>query len=42
MHALAELMDNATSFSPPSEEVHVYVEELTPASWSPSRTAAWS
>lgn len=27
MHALAELMDNATSFSPPSEEVHVYVEE---------------
>ncbi|MEU7856501.1 ATP-binding protein [Nonomuraea sp. NPDC049141] len=29
MHALAELMDNATSFSPPSEEVHVYVEELS-------------
>jgi signal transduction histidine kinase len=28
MHALAELMDNATSFSPPSEEVHVYVEEI--------------
>jgi signal transduction histidine kinase len=28
MHALAELMDNATSFSPPSEEVHVYVEEV--------------
>lgn len=27
MHVLAELMDNATSFSPPSEEVHVYVEE---------------
>lgn len=27
MHALAELMDNATSFSPPSEDVHVYVEE---------------
>ncbi|MET7761995.1 ATP-binding protein [Streptomyces sp. NPDC005393] len=27
MHALAELMDNATSFSPPTEEVHVYVEE---------------
>lgn len=28
IHALAELMDNATRFSPPSEEVHVYVEEL--------------
>jgi Histidine kinase-, DNA gyrase B-, and HSP90-like ATPase len=28
MHALAELMDNATSFSPPSEEVHLYVEEV--------------
>jgi signal transduction histidine kinase len=28
MHALAELMDNATTFSPPSEEVHVYVEEV--------------
>jgi signal transduction histidine kinase len=28
MHALAELMDNATRFSPPSEEVHVYVEDL--------------
>lgn len=28
MHALAELMDNATKFSPPSEEVHVYVEEV--------------
>ncbi|MGW5648526.1 sensor histidine kinase [Saccharopolyspora sp. NPDC003752] len=28
MHALAELMDNATRFSPPAEEVHVYVEEL--------------
>lgn len=28
MHALAELMDNATRFSAPSEEVHVYVEEL--------------
>lgn len=28
MHALAELLDNATSFSPPSEEVHVYVEEV--------------
>ncbi|MFD0486344.1 ATP-binding protein [Saccharopolyspora spinosporotrichia] len=27
MHALAELMDNATSFSPPSEKVHVYVED---------------
>ncbi|MEV0381688.1 ATP-binding protein [Nonomuraea sp. NPDC050643] len=29
MHALAELMDNATSFSPPTEEVHVYVEEIS-------------
>jgi signal transduction histidine kinase len=28
MHTLAELMDNATKFSAPSEEVHVYVEEL--------------
>ncbi|GLY88335.1 histidine kinase [Actinoallomurus iriomotensis] len=28
MHALAELMDNATSFSPPSDQVHVYVEEV--------------
>lgn len=28
MHALAELMDNATTFSPPSEQVHVYVEEV--------------
>ena len=28
MHALAELMDNATSFSPPAEEVHLYVEEV--------------
>jgi signal transduction histidine kinase len=28
MHALAEIMDNATSFSPPAEEVHVYVEEV--------------
>ncbi|MFL6052505.1 MAG: sensor histidine kinase [Actinoallomurus sp.] len=28
MHALAELMDNATSFSPPAEEVHIYVEEV--------------
>jgi signal transduction histidine kinase len=27
MHALAELMDNACTFSPPSEEVHVYVQE---------------
>ncbi|MFF9482848.1 sensor histidine kinase [Streptomyces sp. NPDC014733] len=27
MHALAEIMDNATSFSPPSSAVHVYVEE---------------
>jgi len=28
MHALAELMDNAAAFSPPSEDVHVYVEEV--------------
>lgn len=28
MHALAELMDNATAFSPPTEEVHLYVEEV--------------
>ncbi len=28
MHALAELMDNAARFSPPTEEVHVYVEEI--------------
>ncbi|PSK97738.1 signal transduction histidine kinase [Murinocardiopsis flavida] len=28
MHALAELMDNATRFSAPSEEVHIYVEDL--------------
>jgi signal transduction histidine kinase len=28
MHALAELVDNATSFSPPTEEVHLYVEEV--------------
>jgi signal transduction histidine kinase len=28
MHALAELIDNATSFSPPAEEVHLYVEEV--------------
>ncbi|MFG1805504.1 sensor histidine kinase [Streptomyces sp. NPDC049040] len=27
MHALAEIMDNATTFSPPAEEVHVYVQE---------------
>ncbi|MFD8868882.1 ATP-binding protein [Streptomyces sp. NPDC059590] len=27
MHALAELMDNAATFSPPTEEVHVYVQE---------------
>ncbi|GAB3482816.1 sensor histidine kinase [Nocardiopsis coralliicola] len=29
MHAVAELMDNGTRFSPPSEEVHVYVEDST-------------
>lgn len=28
MHALAELMDNATNFSAPPAEVHVYVEEV--------------
>ncbi|MDH6113093.1 signal transduction histidine kinase [Kitasatospora sp. MAP12-15] len=28
MHALAELLDNATNFSAPPAEVHVYVEEL--------------
>lgn len=27
MHLLAELMDNAANFSPPFDEVHVYVEE---------------
>ncbi len=27
MHALAELMDNACNFSPPAEQVHVYVQE---------------
>ncbi|MEY7971140.1 ATP-binding protein [Saccharomonospora xinjiangensis] len=29
MHVLAELMDNATKFSKPSEDVHVYVEQLS-------------
>ncbi|MFJ8645944.1 ATP-binding protein [Streptomyces sp. NPDC093546] len=28
MHALAELLDNAVTFSPPTAEVHVYVEEV--------------
>ncbi|MET7456039.1 ATP-binding protein [Streptomyces sp. NPDC005574] len=28
MHALAELLDNAATFSPPNAEVHVYVEEV--------------
>ncbi|MFM9498989.1 ATP-binding protein [Streptomyces galilaeus] len=28
MHALAEILDNATKFSPPTSEVHVYVEEV--------------
>ncbi|TDQ53129.1 sensor histidine kinase [Actinorugispora endophytica] len=28
MHALAEILDNATKFSPPTAEVHVYVEEV--------------
>ena len=27
MHLLAELMDNAANFSPPIDEVHVYVED---------------
>jgi signal transduction histidine kinase len=27
MHALAELMDNAANFSPPTAEVHIYVED---------------
>ncbi|EST37358.1 hypothetical protein N566_13405 [Streptomycetaceae bacterium MP113-05] len=27
MHLIAELMDNAANFSPPIDEVHVYVEE---------------
>ncbi|RLL68235.1 ATP-binding protein [Streptomyces sp. Z26] len=29
MHALAELMDNAANFSPPTAEVHVYVEDVS-------------
>ncbi|WP_416223369.1 ATP-binding protein [Streptomyces hygroscopicus] len=28
MHALAEILDNATNFSPPNAEVHIYVEEV--------------
>ncbi|WP_439945538.1 sensor histidine kinase [Streptomyces sp. BBFR109] len=28
MHALAELLDNAANFSPPTAEVHVYIEEV--------------
>ncbi|WP_371579234.1 ATP-binding protein [Streptomyces sp. NBC_01314] len=28
MHALAELLDNAANFSPPTADVHVYVEEV--------------
>ncbi|WP_049579365.1 ATP-binding protein [Streptomyces sp. SBT349] len=28
MHALAELLDNAANFSPPTAEVHVYAEEV--------------
>lgn len=28
MHAVAELLDNAANFSPPTAEVHVYVEEV--------------
>ncbi|WP_345645250.1 ATP-binding protein, partial [Streptomyces tremellae] len=29
IHLLAELIDNAATFSPPTDEVHVYVEERT-------------
>ncbi|THA25187.1 sensor histidine kinase [Streptomyces sp. RKND-216] len=29
MHALAEIMDNAANFSPPTAEVHVYVEQVS-------------
>jgi signal transduction histidine kinase len=29
MHVLAELMDNAANFSPPTSDVHVYVEEVS-------------
>ncbi|WP_079031775.1 ATP-binding protein [Streptomyces specialis] len=28
MHALAELLDNAANFSPPTAEIHVYAEEV--------------
>lgn len=28
MHALAEILDNAANFSPPTSEVHVYIEEV--------------
>ncbi|WP_320780079.1 ATP-binding protein [Streptomyces sp. CRN 30] len=28
MHALAELLDNAANFSPPTAEVHLYVEQV--------------
>ncbi|WP_311137369.1 ATP-binding protein [Streptomyces sp. I6] len=28
MHTIAELLDNAANFSPPTAEVHVYVEEV--------------
>ncbi len=42
MHALAELMDNAAKFSPPTEEVHVYVEELTTGVMVTIEDAAWS
>ncbi|MGK5533818.1 ATP-binding protein, partial [Streptomyces sp. URMC 129] len=28
MHALAELLDNAANFSPPTTEIHVYAEEV--------------
>ncbi|MFF9505238.1 sensor histidine kinase [Streptomyces sp. NPDC014656] len=29
MHVVAELLDNAANFSPPTAEVHVYVEEVS-------------
>ncbi|MEU1018700.1 ATP-binding protein [Streptomyces sp. NPDC005898] len=28
MHALAEILDNAANFSPPTSEVHVYIEDV--------------
>ncbi|MFD0428460.1 hypothetical protein ACFQ60_11565 [Streptomyces zhihengii] len=40
MHLLAELMDNATTFSPPSTRCTSTWRSALPGSWSPSRTAA--